>query len=121
MCKKNVFKVLVNVSVQSVILMKTGADFASCICQIGRTEKIMNCLNPKFSKTFVIDYYFEMVQKLRFEVYDIDSDACSVQDADFLGELECTLGQVGCLSGSRRWKTQDKVMNLKVCEGKTSL
>lgn len=54
----------------------------------------MNCLNPKFSKTFVIDYYFEMVQKLRFEIYDIDSDACSVQDADFLGELECTLGQV---------------------------
>lgn len=59
----------------------------------------MNCLNPKFSKTFVIDYYFEMVQKLRFEIYDIDSDDCSVQDADFLGELECTLGQVGRLSG----------------------
>ncbi|XP_075899267.1 copine-3-like isoform X2 [Nelusetta ayraudi] len=63
-------------------------------CEIGRTEKIMNCLNPKFSKTFVIDYYFEMVQKLRFELYDIDSADCSVQDADFLGELECTLGQI---------------------------
>lgn len=54
----------------------------------------MNCLNPKFSKTFIIDYYFEMVQKLRFEIYDIDSEGCSLQDADFLGELECTLGQV---------------------------
>lgn len=72
----------------------------------------MNCLNPKFSKTFVIDYYFEMVQKLRFEIYDIDSDACSVQDADFLGELECTLGQVGCLSGSRRWTIMNKMINL---------
>lgn len=62
--------------------------------QVGRTEKIMNCLNPQFSKTFVIDYYFEMMQKLRFEMYDIDSDNCSLQEADFLGELECTLGQV---------------------------
>ncbi|XP_041670576.1 copine-3-like isoform X1 [Cheilinus undulatus] len=62
--------------------------------EIGRTEKIQNCLNPKFSKTFVIDYYFEMVQKLKFEVYDIDSENCSLRDADFLGELECTLGQI---------------------------
>ncbi|XP_029934837.1 copine-3-like isoform X1 [Myripristis murdjan] len=63
-------------------------------CEIGRTEKIKNCLSPKFSKTFVIDYYFEMVQKLKFELYDIDSDMCSLKDADFLGELECTLGQI---------------------------
>ncbi|XP_056220307.1 copine-3-like isoform X1 [Seriola aureovittata] len=63
-------------------------------CEIGRTEKIKNCLNPSFSKTFVIDYYFEMVQKLKFEVYDIDSDNYSLQNSDFLGELECTLGQI---------------------------
>ncbi|XP_074549331.1 copine-3-like isoform X2 [Halichoeres trimaculatus] len=62
--------------------------------EIGRTEKIKNCLNPQFSKTFVIDYYFEMVQKLRFELYDIDSENSSLHDADFLGELECTLGQI---------------------------
>ncbi|KAK7881385.1 hypothetical protein WMY93_029794 [Mugilogobius chulae] len=43
-------------------------------CEIGRTEKIMNCLNPKFSKSFMVDYYFEMVQRLKFEVYDIDSE-----------------------------------------------
>uniref|UniRef100_A0A7N6ADU3 C2 domain-containing protein n=1 Tax=Anabas testudineus TaxID=64144 RepID=A0A7N6ADU3_ANATE len=65
--------------------------------EIGRTERIMNCLSPKFSKTFVIDYYFEMVQKLKFDVYDIDSDNCSLRDADFLGQMECTLGQVGHL------------------------
>lgn len=41
-----------------------------------------------------------MVQKLKFEVYDIDSDNCSLEEADFLGQLECTLGQVSplCLS-----------------------
>lgn len=35
-----------------------------------------------------------MVQKLKFEVYDIDSENCSLKDADFLGQMECTFGQV---------------------------
>ncbi|XP_076617445.1 copine-3-like isoform X2 [Chaetodon auriga] len=86
-------------------------------CEIGRTEKIKNCLNPKFSKTFVIDYYFEMVQKLRFELYDIDSDNCSLQDADFLGELECTLGQIV----SSRKLTRPLVMKDKTPAGKGSI
>nr|XP_057915718.1 copine-3-like isoform X1 [Doryrhamphus excisus]XP_057915719.1 copine-3-like isoform X1 [Doryrhamphus excisus]XP_057915720.1 copine-3-like isoform X1 [Doryrhamphus excisus]XP_057915721.1 copine-3-like isoform X1 [Doryrhamphus excisus]XP_057915722.1 copine-3-like isoform X1 [Doryrhamphus excisus]XP_057915723.1 copine-3-like isoform X1 [Doryrhamphus excisus]XP_057915724.1 copine-3-like isoform X1 [Doryrhamphus excisus]XP_057915725.1 copine-3-like isoform X1 [Doryrhamphus excisus]XP_05791572 len=77
---------------QCVLYMSTAG---SGWTEVGRTERIMNCLNPKFSKTFCIDYYFEMVQKLRFEVYDIDENVtCSLQDADFLGELECTLGQI---------------------------
>ncbi|XP_049420810.1 copine-3-like isoform X1 [Epinephelus fuscoguttatus] len=86
-------------------------------CEIGRTEKIKNCLNPKFSKTFVIDYYFEMVQKLRFEVYDIDSDNHSLQDADFLGELECTLGQIV----SSRKLTRPLVMKDKRPAGKGTI
>uniref|UniRef100_A0A665W0R8 Copine 3 n=1 Tax=Echeneis naucrates TaxID=173247 RepID=A0A665W0R8_ECHNA len=62
--------------------------------EFGRTEMILNCLNPKFAKKFVIDYYFEMVQSLKFCVYDIDNDTYDLGDDDFLGELECTLGQV---------------------------
>lgn len=62
--------------------------------EVGRTEKIENCLSPKFSKPIVLDYYFEMVQKLRFEMHDIDTENCSLQEADFLGQLECTLGQI---------------------------
>lgn len=71
------------------------ALLTTCVSfQFGRTEMILNCLNPRFSKKFVIDYYFEMVQKLKFCVYDIDNDTCDLSDDDFLGELECTLGQV---------------------------
>ncbi|XP_008336573.2 copine-3-like [Cynoglossus semilaevis] len=55
---------------------------------------ILNCLNPKFAKKFVLDYYFEMVQKLKFCVYDIDNNTYDLSDDDFLGELECTLGQI---------------------------
>lgn len=62
--------------------------------QVERTERIKNCLSPSFSKTFIIDYYFEVVQKLRFGVYDIDNKTIELSDDDFLGECECTLGQV---------------------------
>ncbi|XP_039473534.1 copine-3-like isoform X2 [Oreochromis aureus] len=62
--------------------------------EFGRTEMILNCLNPKFAKRFVIDYYFETVQRLKFCVYDIDNDTYDLSDDDFLGEFECTLGQV---------------------------
>uniref|UniRef100_A0A668AJL6 Copine 3 n=1 Tax=Myripristis murdjan TaxID=586833 RepID=A0A668AJL6_9TELE len=62
--------------------------------ELARTEKVQNCLNPKFAKKFVIDYYFEIVQKLKFGIYDIDNKTIDLSDDDFLGELECTLGQV---------------------------
>ncbi|XP_068160120.1 copine-3-like [Antennarius striatus] len=62
--------------------------------EFGRTEMILNCLNPKFAKKFVMDYYFEMVQRLKFCVYDIDNNTYDLSDDDFLGELECTLGQI---------------------------
>ncbi|XP_064641823.1 copine-3-like isoform X2 [Lineus longissimus] len=62
--------------------------------EVGRTENIKNCLCPKFSKAFTIDYYFEEVQKLKIAVYDIDNATPELDDDDFLGQLECTLGQV---------------------------
>ncbi|XP_012372787.1 copine-3 [Octodon degus] len=62
--------------------------------EVDRTERIKNCLNPQFSKTFIIDYYFEVVQKLKFGIYDIDNKTIELSDDDFLGECECTLGQI---------------------------
>ena len=41
-----------------------------------------------------MDYYFEMVQKLKFAVYDIDNETSILGDDDFLGDMECNLGQV---------------------------
>ncbi|CAK8696201.1 unnamed protein product [Clavelina lepadiformis] len=62
--------------------------------ELGRTEVILNNLNPRFAKTFVIDYYFEEVQKLKFAVFDIDNATQSLIDDDFLGEVESTLGHI---------------------------
>ena len=35
-----------------------------------------------------------MVQKLKFAVYNVDNETSSLRDDDFLGAMECTLGQV---------------------------
>lgn len=61
-------------------------------------------MNPKFAKKFLIDYYFELVQKLKFGIYDIDNKTFDLSDDDFLGEFECTLGQVSMQMISLRIK-----------------
>lgn len=62
--------------------------------QVDRTEVIRSSISPVFSKVFTVDYYFEEVQRLRFELHDISSNHNGLKEADFLGAMECTLGQV---------------------------
>uniref|UniRef100_A0A7N6A604 C2 domain-containing protein n=1 Tax=Anabas testudineus TaxID=64144 RepID=A0A7N6A604_ANATE len=65
--------------------------------EVDRTEVIRSSSSPVFSKIFLVDYYFEEVQRLRFELHDISSGNNGLRDADFLGSMECTLGQVSDL------------------------
>lgn len=51
---------------------------------------ISNNLNPDFTKTFTLDYYFEKEQWVKFEVYDIDGE----NDRDFIGVCETTLAKL---------------------------
>lgn len=70
--------------------------------QVDRSEIIKSNLNPVFAKIFTVDYYFEEVQKLRFEVYDSHGHAgVGTHDDDFLGGMECTVGQVSPRPSSR--------------------
>uniref|UniRef100_UPI003AABE4C9 copine-4 n=1 Tax=Centroberyx gerrardi TaxID=166262 RepID=UPI003AABE4C9 len=62
--------------------------------EVDRTEVIRSCVNPTFSKVFTLDFYFEEVQRIRFELYDISSSHNGLKEADFLGSVECTLGQI---------------------------
>lgn len=62
--------------------------------ELGRTENIKNTLNPQFTRAFDVEYSFEEVQKLRFAIYDIDNKSPKLTDDDFLGAIECTLGEV---------------------------
>ncbi|KAJ7360434.1 hypothetical protein OS493_015535 [Desmophyllum pertusum] len=72
-----------------VMIFKDGRWF-----EVGRTERLDNTLNPQFSQAIIADYFFEELQKLKFLIYDIDSPSQNLKSADFLGEIECTLGQL---------------------------
>lgn len=62
--------------------------------EFGRTEKIQDCLSPRWGTKFVMDYRFEERQLLKFAVYDIDSSSAKLDSHDFLGEAECSLGEI---------------------------
>lgn len=63
------------------------------VFKVERTEVIRSCVNPTYSKVFTLDFYFEEVQRLRFELFDINSHN-GIKEAEFLGFVECTLAQV---------------------------
>ncbi|XP_077450594.1 copine-8 isoform X6 [Stigmatopora argus] len=69
--------------------------------EFGRTEVIDNTLNPDFVRKFVLDYFFEERQDLRFDLYDVDSKSANLSKHDFLGQAYCTLGEVVGSLGSR--------------------
>lgn len=56
---------------------------------IGKTEMILNNLNPDFTKTFTIDYYFEKEQWMKFEVYDVDNTSL-----EHIGNSEATIAKI---------------------------
>uniref|UniRef100_A0A8C6Q7H6 Copine family member IX n=1 Tax=Nothobranchius furzeri TaxID=105023 RepID=A0A8C6Q7H6_NOTFU len=60
----------------------------------GRTEVIDNTRNPDFVRKFVLDFFFEEKQNLRFDVYNVDSRSCNISKHDFLGQTFCTLGEI---------------------------
>jgi len=62
--------------------------------EVGRTEKIPESLNPRWTKKFLLQYRFEERQVLRFSVYDIDSSRETLADHDPLGSVDCSLGEV---------------------------
>ncbi|PKA64818.1 Protein BONZAI 3 [Apostasia shenzhenica] len=69
--------------------------------EIGRTEVIMNSLNPAWITKFIVNYQFEIVQPLVFQIFDVDTKyhntpvkTLQLNDQDFLGEATCVLSEI---------------------------
>ncbi|KAE9553783.1 hypothetical protein FO519_003004 [Halicephalobus sp. NKZ332] len=62
--------------------------------EIGRTECVKNCLNPEWNTKVNLDYFFEERQRMKFEIFDIDSGSQSLTQHDFLGRAECDLAEI---------------------------
>ncbi|XP_055725630.1 copine-9-like isoform X2 [Salvelinus fontinalis] len=74
--------------------------------EFGRTEVIDNTLNPDFVRKFVLDFFFEEKQNLRFDVYNVDTRSSNIsKHKDFLGQMFCTLGEIIGSTGSRLERT----------------
>ncbi|KAK8651061.1 hypothetical protein V6N13_140677 [Hibiscus sabdariffa] len=69
--------------------------------ELGRTEVILNNLNPVWVQKINVAYQFEIVQNLVFRVYDVDTKyhnipvkALKLNEQDFLGEATCVLSEI---------------------------
>ncbi|XP_052115151.1 protein BONZAI 1 [Arachis duranensis] len=69
--------------------------------EIGRTEVVLNSLDPKWITKHLIMYHFEVVQFLVFRVYDIDTQfhnldvkMLKLEEQQFLGEATCALSEI---------------------------
>ncbi|XP_070574911.1 copine-8-like isoform X2 [Ptychodera flava] len=101
-----VTKVEISVSARNILDMDTfSKSDPICVMYIqkvgsnkfteyGRTEIIWNNLNPDFVTKFSLDYFFEERQELKFELYDVDAKSDDLSKHDFLGEVQCSLGEV---------------------------
>ncbi|KAG6646185.1 hypothetical protein CIPAW_08G175900 [Carya illinoinensis] len=69
--------------------------------ELGRTEVILNRLNPIWIEKVTVAFQFEIVQPLVFHVYDVDTKyhnipvkTLKLKDQYFLGEATCVLSEV---------------------------
>ena len=62
--------------------------------EIKRTECIKNNLNPHWVTKVQMNYMFEEQQPLKFAIFDLDSNSKILDDHDFIGSSETSLGQI---------------------------
>uniref|UniRef100_A0A5B6Z3W1 Uncharacterized protein n=1 Tax=Davidia involucrata TaxID=16924 RepID=A0A5B6Z3W1_DAVIN len=69
--------------------------------ELGRTEVVLNSLNPLWITKHTIAYHFEVVQTLVFRVYDVDTQfhdlevkMLKLDEQQFLGEATCALSEI---------------------------
>ncbi|XP_059645712.1 protein BONZAI 1-like [Cornus florida] len=81
------------------VIYAKGRDGA--LQELGRTEVVLNSLNPKWITKQTVTYYFEVVQTLVFHVYDVDTQFHNVDvkmlkldEQQFLGEATCALSEI---------------------------
>ncbi|GFZ03958.1 calcium-dependent phospholipid-binding Copine family protein [Actinidia rufa] len=81
------------------VVYTKGRD--SAIQELGRTEIMLNSLNPKWIRKHTVTYHFEVVQTLVFRVYDVDTQfhdldvkMLKLDEQQFLGEATCKLSEI---------------------------
>jgi len=77
-----------------------------------QTENIQDNLNPNFTKTFLLDYVFEVKQKMKFEILNVGpgkSELCGYVETS-LGEIIGSKNMTGIFSILDKGKTKGKLI-----------
>ncbi|KAL4637279.1 hypothetical protein ACB092_03G066600 [Castanea dentata] len=90
--------------------------------ELGRTEVVLNSLNPAWIEKVTVAFQFEIVQPLVFHVYDVDTKyhnipvkTLKLKDQEFLGEATCVLSEIVTK------QTWSLTLNLHIKNGHTGL
>ncbi|KAK7369595.1 hypothetical protein VNO80_11637 [Phaseolus coccineus] len=82
-----------------LVLYEKGRNGA--LKELGRTEVILNSLNPTWITKHTLTYHFETVQNLVFRVYDVDTQfhnasvkMLKLEEQEHLGEATCALSEI---------------------------
>lgn len=82
-----------------VVVYSKGKD--GQLDEMGRSEVILNSLNPSWSKKISVHYQFEVLQPLVFRLYnintqfhDVSEKMLKLEEQEFLGEATCLLSEV---------------------------
>ncbi|GMN60468.1 hypothetical protein TIFTF001_029557 [Ficus carica] len=82
-----------------VVIYTKGRD--GTLVELGRTEVVLNSINPTWITKQTIAFHFEVVQILIFRVYDVDTQFYNVdvkmlklEEQQFLGEATCALSEI---------------------------
>jgi len=78
--------------------------------ELFKTECVQDNNNPEFTKQLTIDYRFEEVQIIRFDIYDADSPNLNqLSKHDYIGNCEFVLGDLVTSNGCKlAMKLKDK-------------
>ncbi|KAM4119339.1 hypothetical protein ACJW30_03G051400 [Castanea mollissima] len=90
--------------------------------ELGRTEVVLNSLNPAWIEKVTVAFQFEIMQPLVFHVYDVDTKyhnipvkTLKLKDQEFLGKATCVLSEIVTK------QTQSLTLNLHMKNGHTGL
>lgn len=73
----------------------------------GRTEVVWNNLNPEWVTFFTVMYIFEIRQKLRFVIYDVDSNTANMRNQKMIGKAEVEFSTIVSNAGTLELKLHD--------------
>ena len=107
---RNLPKMDLNSPSDPFVVISQKSEATNRFVELFKTEVVMDNNDPEFTKQIKIDYRFEEVQLIRFDVYDADSkNLHKLSEHDYIGFCDFVLGDLVTSNGCKlAMKLKDK-------------